>query len=570
MPAADDCSGAPLIEAIQGWARVRPEESAIIVLGDGENETDRISFRELDRRARRIAAYLVRQGLPGRPLMLPAHSDRAFIETFCGCLYAGVIAVPTPFLARNRGWERIRAIAKDAQVAAIARSPGSLAAELEILPDVRQLDLENIEHTGQSFAPMVSAEHPALLQYTSGSTGAPKGVVVTHRNLTANLAMIKSAMEVHSGSRFLTWLPLFHDMGIANVLCALASGIVCFVMPPLMFLQKPLRWLRAISRYRATISGAPNFAFELCVRRAAGAAPGGGDLGCWDIAFCAAEPVRLSTMQRFARVFARSGFQARALFPCYGAAEATVFVSGGRLGERIEAWPAAHADPGGWVSCGRAAPGGTIAIVDPVTRESVPDGTAGEIWVGGEHVAAGYWNNPAATAEAFGAGLAPAAGGAFLRTGDLGLCRNGELYVVGRLKDTIIHHGVNIHPEDVEATVAGSHAAFGPAAAAFSIDVAEQERVIVVQEVARERLADLDPTEMIDRALDAVALAHGLRLYDLALVRPGTIPRTTSGKIQRHRCRDRYLAGELAFAPYERRHPLLAAGSAQPKRSPVE
>jgi acyl-CoA synthetase (AMP-forming)/AMP-acid ligase II len=567
MPTADDDACAPLVEAIQRWARVRPQETAVIVLGDGENETDRISFGELDRRARRIAAHLFAQGLAGRPLLLPAHSNRAFIETFCGCLYAGVIAVPAPVQARNRGWERIRAIAEDAQVAAIVRAPGSLAAESAMLPGVRSLDLtgpdfETTESTEPSYTPASTAEQPALLQYTSGSTGAPKGVVITHRNLAANLAMIKSAMEVSSASRFLTWLPLFHDMGIANVLCALASGIVCIVMPPLTFLQKPLRWLRVISRHRATISGAPNFAFELCARRAAGTALDGLDLGSWDIAFCAAEPVRLSTLRRFAQTFAPLGFQARALYPCYGAAEATVFVSGGRLGDSLEAPPAA-AHCGGQVSCGRPAAGGTIAIVDPVTRAIVPEGTAGEIWVCGDHVAAGYWNNPTASAETFGAGIAPAARGAFLRTGDLGLRRNGDLYVVGRLKDTIIHHGVNIHPEDVEATVAGSHRAFGPTAAAFSIDVAEQEQVIVVQEVARERLADLDPIETVDRALDAVASAHGLRLYDLKLVRPGTIPRTTSGKIQRHLCRERYLAGELALVPCGRGHPLLAAGPVQ-------
>ena len=567
MPAAADGVGPPLVEAIQGWARVRPQETAVVVLGDGENETDRISFGELDRNARRIAAHLVELGLAGRPLLLPAHSNRAFIETFCGCLYAGVIAVPAPFQTRNRGRERICAIAADAQVAAIARLPGGPAGEWEILPGVQVLDLagldrEQAELAGPLFRPAWTAEQPALLQYTSGSTGAPKGVVITHRNLAANLAMIKSAMEVSAASRFLTWLPLFHDMGIANVLCALANGIVCFVMPPLMFLQQPLRWPRAISRYRATISGAPNFAFELCARRAAGTALGGLDLASWEIAFCAAEPVRLSSMQRFANAFAPVGFQPRALYPCYGAAEATVFVSGGRLGDNLEA-PTSEANSGNQVSCGRPVAGGTIAIVDPATRAIVPDGTAGEIWVCGDHVAAGYWNNPAASAGTFGAGIAPAPSGAFLRTGDLGLLQNGNLYVVGRLKDTIIHHGVNIHPEDVEATVAGSHEAFGPIAAAFSIDVAEQERVIVVQEVARERLAGFDPFAAIDRALDAVASAHGLRLYDLELVRPGTIPRTTSGKIQRHLCRERYLAGQLELAPGQRQHPLLAEAPAQ-------
>ena len=381
MPTAADVAGAPLVEAIQSWARVQPHETAVVVLGDGENETDRISFGELDRSARRIAAHLLEQGLAGRPLLLPAHSNRAFIATFCGCLYAGVIAVPAPFQARRAGWERIRAIAADAQVAAIARLPGGPAGEWETLPGVRPIDLAGLdrgatEPSMPAFPPAWRAEQPALLQYTSGSTGAPKGVVITHRNLAANLAMIKSAMEVSAASRFLTWLPLFHDMGIANVLCALASGIVCFVMPPLTFLQQPLRWPRAISRYRATISGAPNFAFELCARRAAATALGGLDLGSWDIAFCAAEPVRLSTMQRFAHAFAPFGFQARALYPCYGAAEATVFVSGGRLGDDLEALTS-KAHSGSQVSCGRATADGTIAIVDPATRKIVPDGTAG-------------------------------------------------------------------------------------------------------------------------------------------------------------------------------------------------
>jgi acyl-CoA synthetase (AMP-forming)/AMP-acid ligase II len=404
----------------------------------------------------------------------------------------------------------------------------------------------------------------ALLQYTSGSTGQPRGVVITHGNLAANLAMLRASFGVHPGSSMLNWLPLFHDMGLIMLLLALVSGMPCILMPPLAFLQRPHRWLAAIDRYRATISGGPNFAFDLCARRAlaGNTAP---DLRSWEVAFCAAEPIRAATLARFAATTQPCGFDPAALHPCYGLAEATAFVTGGQRGAGVVlADDERTARP--LVSCGEPARAETVVVVDPDTRAPVPDGATGEIWVAGPNVATGYWNDPVATGDAFGARLADGTG-SFLRTGDLGFFRDGRLYVCGRLKSVIIHRAEKFFAEDIEASIAACDVAFGGRGAAFPVDDSGEERVVVAFELARAALAHFDSRTIIDRAVTAVANAYGLRLHDLVLVRPGSLPRTTSGKIQRSRTRDLYLAGALKVLDYDAGHPLL--GRFDPHRRAV-
>jgi acyl-CoA synthetase (AMP-forming)/AMP-acid ligase II len=386
--------------------------------------------------------------------------------------------------------------------------------------------------------------------------------------------MLTKAFGVHAGSRVLTWLPLFHDMGlIGNVLPALHCGVPCVAMPPLAFLQKPVRWLEAISRHRITVSGGPNFAYELCVRRLGQRPLGHLDLSTWELAVCAAEPVRLSTMQRFARTFGAAGFSERALYPCYGLAEATVFASGGNLGEGVRVAPDDVPAARGLVSCGRPPAGGAIVIVDPDRSEPVPDGTEGEIWTCGEHIAEGYWKNPDLTASTFAARL-PDRREQFLRTGDLGIMWRGELYVTGRRKSLIIYRGVNLHPEDIEATIAACHPAFGIIGAAFSIEANDEEQVAVAYEVTDSSFSPHDLQAMIGKALDAAAQEHGVRLFDLVLLRPGTLPRTTSGKVQRDDCRRLYLSGELARRAHFSYHPSLAryqtAAVQQPNPTPSD
>ncbi|WP_102958919.1 fatty acyl-AMP ligase [Mangrovicella endophytica] len=546
----------PIAARLQHFARVQPDRTALIVLGNGEAESERASFGDIDEGAHRVAAQLVEAGLAGRAVLLPARSDRGFVEAFFGCLYAGAIAVPVPHGAKNRDFERIDGIARDAGAAVIFGHTPSAVAELHGLTWMEPVSKEG---AAPAAPPPPDGDAVAFLQYTSGSTGNPKGAVITQRALAANLRMLGEAFAVRPDSRFLTWVPLFHDMGLSQILLPLTSGVECVLMPPLAFMQRPLRWLQAISRHRVTISGAPNFAFELCARRAVPAISGDLDLSYWTTAFCAAEPVRASTMRRFADAFAPAGFDAGALFPCYGAAEATVFISGGTAGSGVTTLPA-EATPAGMgelVSCGRSFGGSSLAVVDPSSRAPLPDGQVGEIWVAGEHLASGYWHNPETSAATFGAGLAPAADGPYWRSGDLGLVRDGNLYVAGRLKALIIHRGVNHHPEDIETSIAASHADFGTAGAVFSVDTGEEEQVVAVCEVARASMAQLDAPAMIDRALDAVAITHGFRLHDLVLVRPNSIARTTSGKVRRDACREEYLKGELRLAPYLPGHKQL-------------
>ena len=360
----------------------------------------------------------------------------------------------------------------------------------------------------------------------------------------------------------LTWLPLFHDMGlIGNILAPLQWGVPCVVMPPLSFLQKPRRWLEAISRHAITLSMAPNFAYEICVRRLGSRSLEGLDLSSWEVAVCGAEPVRRSTMQRFAETFAPAGFRETALCPCYGLAEATVFVSGGPAGQGVNVIPDAarllndRVSPA-LVSCGRSSLIATVRIVDPDTCEPVADGTEGEIWVSGDHVAKGYWNNLPATAATFSAKLSDSAS-VFLRTGDLGLIWQDELYVTGRRKSVIIYRGLNLHPEDVETTIGDCHSGFGAVGAAFSVDINDEEQIVVAYEVVKTALTDDEARAMIEEALKAVGLRHGVRLFDLVLMRPGFLPRTTSGKAQRNRCRTLYLSGELARMAHNCPHPSL-------------
>jgi acyl-CoA synthetase (AMP-forming)/AMP-acid ligase II len=549
---------APSLPArIRQWATSRPDDVAFLFLADGESESSRISFGELHEQAERLGGRMMRAGLSSRPVLLPAPTAPDFIVALCACLYAGVIAVPCPIQVRNRGKERIRSIVRSAGIVAVLGTDATAARHLvELMPGLSVLPTDALADEPAAVADY-SPLRPALLQFTSGSTSAPKGVVITHRNLTANILMLSEAFGVHTDSRVMTWLPLFHDMGlIGNVLPALYCGVPCVVMPPLMFLQKPRRWLEAIDRHRITISGAPNFAYELCVRRRGEGSLDQLDLSSWELALCGAEPVRVSTMRRFADAFAGAGFREGSLYACYGLAEATVFVSGGRVGEGVRALPADAPIASPVVSCGRPPSAGPVTIVDPDTCEAVPDGREGEIWVQGEHIAAGYWNDAAATAATFSATL-PDVEGMFLRTGDLGLKWKDEIYVTGRRKNLIIHRGMNLHPEDIEATIAASHPGFGIVGAAFAIEHNDEEQVVVVYEVPLPEIRDPDARTLMDRALDSVALAHGVRLFDLLLVRPGAVPRTTSGKVQREDCRRLYLSGDLARVAHASGHPLL-------------
>ncbi len=554
-----------LVGLLRSRASERPEREAFVFLTDGEREGARLTFAELDRRARAIAVVLRESLAPGERALLLYPPGLEFIAAFFGCLYAGVAAVPAyPPRLHDRSQLRLRAVARDAEPQAALTTTAILSAlaassPLPELAAVRWIATEELAGTDADL-PDPEPESVAFLQYTSGSTASPKGVMVTHANLLHNEQMIGEAFRQDEDTVVVGWLPLYHDMGlIGNILQPLHAGAHCVLMAPVAFLQKPLRWLAAISRYRATTSGGPDFAYELCVRRTAAEQRQALDLSSWRVAFNGAEPVRAETMERFADAFAPCGFRREAFYPCYGLAEATLFVSGGAAGrpprvetvdaaalERHEVAPAA--EPAGarrLVSCGHAWAEQRIAIVDPETGIELGSGRVGEIWTAGPSVARGYWRNPAATRSDFEARLADTGLGPFLRTGDLGFLHRGELYVTGRLKDLIILRGRNHYPQDIELTAERSHPDLRPGGgAAFSVDIAGEERLVVAQEVERHRKSDLD--ELAEAIRRGVAEEHEVQVHDVVLARAGTVPKTSSGKVQRRLCRDLYLAGELA------------------------
>jgi acyl-CoA synthetase (AMP-forming)/AMP-acid ligase II len=384
----------------------------------------------------------------------------------------------------------------------------------------------------------------AMLQFTSGSTASPRGVVVTHANLMHNLKVIATGFRHDEHSQGVIWLPPYHDMGlIGGILEPMNTGFPVTLMSPLAFLQHPQRWISAVSRYRATTSGGPNFAYELCTRKVDPATIPGLDLSSWTVAFNGSEPVRPDTLDRFVEKFGPYGFRHEAFYPCYGLAEATLMVTGGEvdLPPRGLAMP----DSQKLISCGRTFFDHRLKVVDPITRVECNEREVGELWISGPSVARGYWQDAEETENVFGGRIAgsPSEDGPYLRSGDLGFVHEGELYVAGRKKDLIIIRGRNYHPHDIERSAEQSCPALRPGCtAAFSIDAGSEEQLIVVSELrAAERLEEV---RAAIRA--AITRDHSLRTKEIVLVQPGTIPKTSSGKIQRLATRQAYLDGKLS------------------------
>ncbi|NBC19094.1 MAG: AMP-binding protein, partial [Bacteroidetes bacterium] len=559
-----------LVDVLRARADHTPDRCAYTFLADGEEDEESITYAALDRRARAIAARLQARGLTdGRALLLyPPGLD--YIAAFFACLYAGVTAVPAYPPRRNRSFDRIDSIVADAQATAVLATQPILSmierhfAEHEDLSVLHQFPTDTL---GASDAeawspPGIDADTLAFLQYTSGSTGTPKGVMVSHGNLLHNQSIIQAAFQTDADAKVCSWLPLYHDMGlIGTVLHPLYVGGSCVLMPSVCFLQKPVRWLRAISRHRATISGGPDFAYALCARKITPDQCEGLDLSSWDVAFNGAEPVRAETLDRFTHAFTPYRFRREAFLPCYGLAEATLFVTGTPRTDapRVDLVKASaledhhvlpavgqQDDARPLVSSGRTWDGLRLQIVDPETNALCSEGQVGEIWVSGASVTQGYWQQPEATELTFGARPNGSQNGAALRTGDLGFLRDGELFVTGRLKDLIIIRGRNHYPQDIEETVAKAHPALRPSGgAALAWDVEGQERLAVVHEVRRSALRDLDARPIIDAIRRAVSETHALQVHTVSLLKTGGLPKTTSGKIQRTACRVGLRAGTL-------------------------
>ncbi len=561
-------SGRHLLECLERWASERTDWVAYYAT-DGESQDESITYGALFERARAIAAHLQQQRLAGERVLLlyPAERPLEFVAGFFGCLLARAVAVPAFPPRRNRNMQRILAISDDAQAKAaltVFDTWQRADAFMDEAPGLRQLQWIATDRIDQqcatAYQPVaIDSEDLALLQYTSGSTGSPKGVMLTHRNLVHNVALIAYGFGIEQRGVGLTWLPTYHDMGlVGGVLMPMFVGRPNVLMSPFTFLAKPVRWLRALSKYRAIVSGGPNFAYDLCVHKIPDSELHGLDLSCWEVAFNGAEPVRRDTIQNFCQRFAPYGFQLTAMYPCYGMAETTLIVTGKVKtrpptilavdGPKLDSHVVEFVDCSSpsareLVGAGRVLPEETVLIVDPQTGEPLPPNRVGEIWVQSPSVGQGYWNKPEATREIFQARLANG-GGPFLRTGDLGFMHDGELFVTGRLKDLIIVRGVNRYPQDIELTVEKASSQVQPGGvAAFAVEMHGQERLVIVAEVERRRSDNW--TEVIQAIRREVTRHHDLPPDAVVLVRFGSIPTTSSGKIQRHACRQEFLGGRL-------------------------
>lgn len=546
-------TGASLVELLRFRAAVQPHDVAYTFLRDGEHEADSITYEALDRLSRAIAARLHLRCRPGDRALLLYPPGLEFIPAFFGCLYAQVVAVPAypPNLTRaDRGAPRLRAIAADARPVAVLSTRASMdtltdmSEALSTSLHVEWIATDEIDHGGASEwrDPGVDGTTLAFLQYTSGSTSTPRGVMITHGNLLHNLAYAFHLGEGGSSSVSVSWLPVIHDMGlIEGVLQPAFSGCPAYLMSPAAFLQRPVRWLNAISRYGATRSGGPNFAYDLCVRRVGAEERQSLDLTTWRSAYCGAEPIRHHTLRAFATAFAPAGFRSSALRPCFGLAEATLLVTAGT-------WTGNGSDVDlSRVSCGTAECDTRVVIVEPETRRPCGPGSVGEIWVAGPSVAQGYWDRAEETAATFRA-LTDGGEGPFLRTGDLGFMHEGDLYVSGRLKDVLIVRGMKHYPQDLEQTTE-QHPAIRPGcSAAFATDAGSLgDRIAIVAEADVRQLATPESAEAVIAMIRrSIAELHGVLLEAVVLVAPGAVPKTTSGKLQRFACRDAFLSDRLS------------------------
>jgi acyl transferase domain-containing protein/acyl-CoA synthetase (AMP-forming)/AMP-acid ligase II/pimeloyl-ACP methyl ester carboxylesterase len=558
-----------LIDRLQEQASTQPHKRAFTFLADGETEIDSLTYQQLNEKAKAIAFILQSHHAQGQRALLLFQPGLDFITAFLGCLYAGVVAVPVYPPRANRSLERLLAIVTDAE-ASLALTTKSIQEQVAskfashnatekiqfIATDVLKLELA----TDWQY-PDITLDNLAFLQYTSGSTGKPKGVMVSHGNLIANSATIQHCFGNKREHIITSWLPPYHDMGlIGSIIQPAYVGSSMYLMAPVTFLQRPYRWLQAISNYRGQTNGGPNFAYDLCVESITPEQKATLDLSCWELAFSGAEPVRAETIDRFSEYFRECGFRRRAFYPCYGMAESTLMITGSRrdaepvvtsfalkqLAENQAVVMKDRAAAITLIGCGGNSPEQKVAIANPETLNQCPDGEIGEIWVKSPSVAQGYWNRPELSVHSFDGVLANTQEAGWLRTGDLGFLHHGELFVTGRLKDLIIIRGRNYYPQDLESTVDNAHEAIRAGnVAAFAVDVAGVEKLVITPEIKRTSLRKLNIVEVTKAIRSAIAEHHELQVHAIVLLKTGSIPKTSSGKIQRHACKAGYLDRSL-------------------------
>lgn len=556
-----------MLHLLQHQATTKPGATAI-VHEPAEANPYEVTYEQLWQRVGGAAAQISAKSEEGDRVVLLFPSGTDFVAAFLGSILSRRIAVPASIPRNERAVDRAMAIVRDSDASLIVTTPalmlklqtmlGRVSVRNATVPAVIAVD-SNVSGIGND---MVRCEAPdiAFLQYTSGSTSHPKGVMVTNENLIDNVGRIHDVFGFDETTQFINWLPVHHDMGlIGGILAPLAAGCSTVLMSPIEFIQRPIRWLELITRYRGNISGAPNFAYDACATRIPDEHLEGLDLSSWRVAFNGSEPIRAQTFERFARRFEPYGLDPRALFPCYGLAESTLLVAGkGKVEYRATTFDrselkehrAVVADNGRTlVGCGRPIDGHELAIVNPETKERCQKSGIGEVWVSGPSICRGYWSRQEETSSSFLAVLDGDASKDFLRTGDLGVMHEGQLYIAGRLKNIVIIRGLNYACEDIEDLSQGSDPAVaGAPCAAFGIDGPTGEQLVIAQEVNRAYLDSFNREEVTAAIQESVVLNHGVRATDVVLVRPRALPRTTSGKLQRPQARELYLGGKLPVA----------------------
>ncbi|MDJ0650824.1 MAG: fatty acyl-AMP ligase [Xenococcaceae cyanobacterium MO_188.B19] len=559
-----------LVDLLRERAKTQPEKLAYRWLENGKNSNKTLTYSDLEQQAIAIATKLRNLQPKGSRAILiyPYNSGLEFIAGFFGCLYAEMVAVPAHPPQNSSALRDLqqRLVNSEAKIILTTKSLLSKVQKRlskSIVESSIWLATDNLELNSQkqSWDVEVKPETLAFLQYTSGSTGIPKGVMITHECLMFNQQILKQAFAGDANSVGVGWLPLYHDMGlIGNILHALYLGIPCVLMSPVDFIQKPIKWLEAISRYGGTISGAPNFAYDLLCKKVTPEQKANLNLSSWELAFSGAEPIRKDTFNQFADYFSDCGFSKDAFYPCYGMAEATLFITGGiktqppiikyldksALGKKQAKFvDTASEKTISVVSCGKSWLDQTIVIVDPDSLTTCEPYSIGEIWVSSKGVGKGYWNQSELTAKTFEAVL-PNSSQKFLRTGDLGFIDEGELYITGRLKDVLMLWGLTHYPHHIEETVEKSYEGIAPnSSAAFSITVNGEEKLAIATEVKRSYRKHINIDDVVETMRWKVFDEHFADIHAIAFLSPGSLPKTSSGKVRRNFCKQQFLAGEL-------------------------